>query len=484
MHEHGKSDNSIVPEKAPNKACDEAAEVLEERGLAKGNRLKQNTDRTQSRGPVPSALERIRKAAKGDRRLRFTNLFHHVYSIEILSTAFYGLKRDSKPGKDGLTWYEYQKDLNENLQNLSQRLARGAYRATPTTRHYIDKMDGSKRPISIAVLEDKLVQRAAAEVMGAVYEIDFLGFSYGFRPKRSPHHELDALYVGIMRKKVNWVLDADIRSFFDTLDHEWLMKFIEHRIADQRLARLIQKWLRAGVLVGDRLIQSKEGTVQGGSISPLLANIYLHYAFDLWAHRWRNQTCGDVIIVRFCDDFVVGFQYRHKALQFLTELKERFSRFGLAIHPQKTSLIEFGRFAVQNRTERGLGKPCTFNFLGFTHICSRTKDGRFAIKRKTIRKKLQAKLQEVRRKLYQIMHKAIPVQGSYLRSVVRGHVRYYGVPSNSEALSVFRKEICRSWHKTLRRRSHKSNITWERMKRLIAMWTSSGVDVSETIRVS
>jgi group II intron reverse transcriptase/maturase len=319
-------------------------------------------------------------------------------------------------------------------------------------------------------LEDKIVQRAATEVLNAIYEQDFLGFSYGFRPDRNPHQALDALYVGIMRKKVNWVLDADVRAFFDTLGHEWLIKFIEHRIADRRIIRLIQKWLRAGVLEDNKLIRNSEGTVQGGSITSLLANVYLHYVFDLWAQQWRRQSNGDVIIVRFADDFVVGFQYRHQAERFLTDLKERFTKFGLDIHPEKTSLIEFGRFAVQNRRKRGVGKPSTFNFLGFTHICERTRKGKFAIIRKTIRKKLQRKLKEVYVRLRRIMHHPIPVQGGYLRSVVRGYVRYYGVPTNSNTLSTFRKEICRMWHKVLRRRSNKSRMTWERMKRLNAKW--------------
>ncbi len=470
MSEHGKSDNPIVPEKLPNKACKRAAEVVEERGLTKGKPIGQNAYRTQCREDAQRALERVRRAAKGDRKQRFTSLFHHVYSVEMLCTAFYGIKRDAAAGSDGKTWKGYERDLEKNLKELSQHLKRGAYRAKPTVRRYIDKPDGSRRPISICVLEDKIVQRAATDVMNAIYEQDFLGFSYGFRPGRSPHHALDALYVGIMKKRVNWVLDADVRAFFDTLQHEWLIKFIEHRIADRRIIRLIQKWLRAGVLENGKLIRNREGTVQGGSISPLLANIYLHYVLDLWVQQWRRQSSGDVIAVRFADDFVVGFQYRFQAEQFLSDLKERFSEFGLDIHPDKTSLIEFGRFAVQNRSKRGLGKPHTFNFLGFTHICGKTRKGKFTIMRKTIRKKLQRKLKEVYVKLRRIMHYPIPVQGGYLRSVVAGYVRYYGVPTNSGALSVFRKEICRMWHKVLRRRSHKSRMTWDRMKRLIVRW--------------
>jgi RNA-directed DNA polymerase len=470
MNEYGKSDSFIVPERLPNKACKKAAEAMEERELAKGNTFRQNAYRTQCRAHAQSALRRVRTAAKGDRKLRFTALFHHVYSVGMLCTAYYGIKRDAAAGIDGETWQEYGRNLETNVKELSQRLKRGAYRAKPTVRHYIDKPDGSRRPIGISILEDKIVQRAATEVMNAVYEQDFLGFSYGFRQGRSPHHALDALYVGIMRKKVNWVLDADVRAFFDTLQHEWLVTFIEHRIADRRIIRLIQKWLRAGVLEDDKLTRNSEGTVQGGSISPLLANIYLHYVFDLWAEQWRRRSHGDVITVRFADDFVVGFQYRHKAEQFLFELQERFSNFGLRVHSDKTRLVEFGRFAAQDREKRGTGKPETFNFLGFTHICGKTIKGKFTILRKTIRKKLQRKLKEVYIKLRRIMHYPVPVQGRYLRSVVSGHVRYYGVPMNSSALSVFRKEICRMWYKVLRRRSHKSRVIWERMKRLIERW--------------
>lgn len=470
MKEYGKSDSSIIPGKLSNKACKKAAEAMEESGLAKGNTFRQNAYRTRCRNHAQSALKRVRRAAKGDRKLRFTALFHHVYSIEMLCTAYYGVKRKVAAGIDGETWQQYGRNLEGNLKELSQRLKQGAYRAKPTVRHYIDKPDGRIRPIGICVLEDKIVQRATTEVMNAIYEQDFLGFSYGFRPGRSPHHALDALYVGTTRRKVNWVLDADIRTFFDTLQHEWLAKFIEHRIADRRIVRLIQKWLRAGVLEDGKLTRNEEGTVQGGSISPLLANIYLHYVFDLWAVQWRRRSHGDVIIVRFADDFVVGFQYRHEAEQFLVELKERFSKFGLEMHSDKTRLIEFGRFAAQDRERRSLGKPATFNFLGFTHICGKTRKGKFIILRKTIRSKLQKKLKEVYVKLRRCMHYPIPVLGGYLRSVVAGHVRYYGVPLNSCALSVFRKEICRMWYKILRRRSQKSKLIWERMKRLIAKW--------------
>jgi group II intron reverse transcriptase/maturase len=471
MNEYGKSDSSIVPEKSPNKAGQPAAEVMEERELAKGNLSKQNASRTQSRIDARSALERVRQAVNRDRKQRLTALFHHVYSIDLLKVAYYSLKRKAAAGVDGQTWQSYGENLGENLQDLSNRLKRGAYRAKPVRRTRIPKPDGRQRPIGVVVLEDKIVQRAMVAVLNVIYEQDFLGFSYGFRPERNQHHALDALYVGIMTKKVSWVLDADIRAFFDSLRHEWLGKFIEHRIADRRIVRLIQKWLRAGVLEEGRLIRTEEGTVQGGSISPLLANIYLHYVFDLWVQQWRRKHArGDVIVVRFADDFVVGFEHRFEAQQFLGDLKERFMSFGLELNAEKTRLIEFGRFAAQNRSKRGRGKPDTFNFLGFTHICSKTRKGKFTILRKTMRKRRQAKLLEVYNELRQRMHEPIPKQGAYLRSVVAGHVRYYGVPMNGASISVFRKEVGRMWLKVLRRRSHKHNLPWERMQRLIARW--------------
>jgi group II intron reverse transcriptase/maturase len=471
MNEYGKSDSSIVPEKLPNNAGQPAAEAMEERELAKGNRSKQNASRTQSRIDARSALERVRQAVRRDRRQRLTALYHHVYSIDMLKMAYYSLKRKAAPGVDGQTWQSYRENLEDNLQDLSNRLRRRAYRAKPVSRTLIPKPDGRQRPIGVVVLEDKIVQRAMVMVLNVIYEQDFLGFSYGFRPERSQHHALDALYVGIMTKKVSWVLDADIRAFFDTLRHEWLEKFIEHRIADQRIVRLIQKWLRAGVLEEGRLLQTEEGTVQGGSISPLLANIYLHYVFDLWVQQWRRkQARGNVIVVRFADDFVVGFQHRFEAQRFLSDVKQRFVRFGLELNADKTRLIEFGRFAAQNRSKQGRGKPETFNFLGFTHICGKTRKGKFTILRKTMRKRRQAKLLSVHKELWQRMHEPIPKQGAYLRSVVAGHVRYYGVPMNGASIAVFRKEVCRMWLKVLRRRSQKHNLTWERMQRLIARW--------------
>src|SRR5437867_7935806 len=365
MNEHGKSDRPVVPARSPNKAGQPAAEGTEGSGLTKGNPQQQNVSRTPSRTDAPSALERVRQAASKDKETRLTALLHHIYNLETLRTAYFCLKKEAAPGVDGETWRHYGETLEENLQDLSHRLKRGAYRAKPVRRVYIDKSDGRKRPLGVPALEDKIVQRATVEVLNAIYETDFLGFSYGFRPGRSQHSALDALYVGLLTKKVNWVLDLDIRGFFDTIDHGWLVKFVEHRIADQRVVRLIQKWLSAGVLEDGKRTRSEMGTVQGGSISPLLANLYLHYVFDLWAQRWRRrQAQGDVVVVRFADDFVVGFEHRAEAERFLAELRERFARFGLELHPDKTRLIEFGRFADRDRRQRGGGKPETFNFLG------------------------------------------------------------------------------------------------------------------------
>ncbi len=471
MSGHGKSDNSIVPRKSSNKVHQRITERMEGRELAKGKTLEQTTLRTQSRGSVPSALERIREAAQKDRKQRFTALLHHVYAIERLRESYFRLKREATPGVDGETWRHYGEGLEENLQNLSERLKRGAYRARPVQRVYIPKADGRQRPIGVPVLEDKIVQRAVAEVMGAIYEQDFLGFSYGFRPGRSAHQALDALTVGLMTKKVNWVLDADIRGFFDTLDHGWLVKFVEHRIRDRRIVRLIQKWLRAGVLEEGERIQREVGTVQGGSISPLLANIYLHYVFDLWVRQWRKkQAQGEVIVVRYSDDFIVGFQHRHEAKRFLADLHERLGKFGLELHLGKTRILEFGRFARENRNRHGEGKSETFNFLGFTHVCSETQKGMFTVLRKTMRKRRQAKLREVYLELKRRMHHPVPEQGAYLRSVVGGHFRYYGVPMNGPSLSAFRKEVGRLWYKVLRRRSHKHRLIWNRMKRLMDRW--------------
>jgi group II intron reverse transcriptase/maturase len=418
-----------------------------------------------------SALERVRQAARVDGKLRFTALLHHVYNPEMLREAYFCLKREAAPGVDRVTWRQYGETLEDNLRDLSERLKRGAYRAKPVRRVFIPKADGRQRPLGVTALEDKLVQRATVEVLNAIYETDFLGFSYGFRPGRNQHNALDALYVGLLTRTVNWVLDADIRGFFDAIDHGWLVKFVEHRIADQRVVRLIQKWLNAGVLEDGKRTHSEQGTPQGGSASPLLANIYLHYVFDLWVQRWRRtQAHGDVIVVRYADDLIVGFQHKSDAERFRADLAERFSKFALELHPDKTRLIEFGPFAALNRARRGQAKPETFDFLGFTHICGKKRNGRFTVLRQTMRTRLQAKLKQVKNELRWHMHDPIPKVGKWLRSVVGGHIRYYGVPMNGPALSLFWLQVGRLWYRSLRRRSHKTRITWERMRRLINRW--------------
>ena len=420
---------------------------------------------------LPNAMERIRQAACRDKQLRFSTLWHHVYDIEHLRGAYFGLKRNAAPGVDGETWRHYGMQLEENLQDLSDRLKRGAYQAKPVKRAYIPKPDGRQRPLGVTTLEDKIVQRATVEVLNAVYETDFLGFSYGFRPGRSPHNALNALYAGITTKKVSWVLDADIRGYFDAISHEWMVKFIEHRIADRRVIRHIKKWLNAGVLEDGSRTYSEEGVPQGGSISPVLANVYLHYVFDLWIERWRHQqAAGDVIVVRFCDDFVVGFQYQQDAESFLDALKERFHKFNLELHEGKTRLIEFGRFAAQNRKRQGKGRPETFDFLGFTHICGETRKGKFTVLRHTIAKRIRAKLLELKRELRLRLHWPVPAVGKWLRVVLLGHYRYFGVPGNSRKLEAFRYHLSRLWFKTLRRRSQKYRLIWERMIRLINRW--------------
>lgn len=470
-HGREKSDRLVVPEKSPNNAGQPAAEAMEGRGLAKGNAVEADAVPTQRGAAATSGLDRVRQAARQDSKQRFTALLHHIYDVERLRTAYLALGRNAAAGVDGVTWRQYGENLEANLLDLSARIQRGAFRASPVRRTYIPKADGRQRPLGVPTLEDKVVQRATVEVLNAVYEADFLGFSYGFRPGRSPHHALDALFVGITRKKVNWVLDADIRAFFDTLDHGWLVRFVEHRIADTRVVRLIQKWLRAGVLEDGVRTEGTVGTVQGGSISPLLANLYLHYVFDLWVQQWRTREArGDVVVVRFADDFVVGFEHRHEAERFLADLRERFAKFSLELHPDKTRLVEFGRFAAPNREKRGAGKPDTFDFLGFTHICGKTRKGRFKLLRQTSRKRMQAKLKAVAADLRERMHWSVPEVGDWLAAVIRGHIRYFGVPDNGPAITRFRFEIGRLWKRALNRRSQKDRTTWERMRRLIDRW--------------
>ena len=443
---------------------------MEERGPAKGNTVSATHPGRSAGHDAPSGLDRVREVARRDKEARFTALLHHV-TLERLRWAYWAIRPQAAPGVDGVTWAAYGQDLEANLHDLHRRLNAGSYRAKPSRRAYIPKADGRLRLLGITTLEDKIAQRAVVEVLNAVYETDFLGFSYGFRPGRGPHDALDALSVGIWRKKVNWVLDADIRDFFGQLDRDWLRKFLGHRIADKRVLRLVDKWLAAGVIEDGAWTQCDQGSPQGASVSPLLANVYLHYVFDLWADWWRRHVArGEVIIVRFADDFVMGFEEYQDACRFLHDLRERFAKFGLELHPGKTRLIEFGRFAAANRKKRGAGKPETFDFLGFTHICARRRDGRFWVRRITVSKRMRAKLAEVKDQLRRRQHQPVPEQGRWLASVVRGHCAYYAVPGNRKAVAAFRTQVTRHWHRALRRRSQRSRLDWKRMNRLATRW--------------
>jgi RNA-directed DNA polymerase len=497
MNEPGKSDKSVVPQKSPKMDYwdfhRQYIEVMKGRDLAKENGEERSSpgedgsplqagpakqpDWTQSQigaaGPegLQQALDRIRQAARRDKELKFTSLWHHVYDVRRLRQAYQAIKHDASAGVDGQTWQAYGQDLEDNLKDLSDRLAQGTYRAKPVKRVYIPKPGGKKRPIGIPVLEDKIVQRATVAVLSAVWEADFVGFSYGFRPGRSCHAALDALAVGIQSRKVSYILDADIRGCFDALDHDQLVKFVEHRIADKRVIRHIRKWLNAGVLEEGRLVEQEEGTPQGGSISPLLANIYLHYVIDLWAEHWRRRwASGDMVIVRYADDFVVGFQHESDAKRFLEELRERFRQFGLELHADKTRVIEFGRNAAEQRSARGEGKPATFDFLGFTHCCGKTRKGKFVVLRRTIAKRMRAKLRQVRRELRKRMHAGVEAIGKWLSAVVQGYMRYHAVPRNLQAVNRFRHWVIRLWREALRRRSQKGAVRWERMIRLARRW--------------
>jgi len=466
MHGRGKSDSAIVALKPTNKAGQPVAEPVEPRAEAEGNAAQQSTRRAQDRGSVSHALDRIRQVARQRKKEKFTALFHHI-SIDHLVDAFFELKENAAPGVDGLTWRAYEADLDRKVADLYSRLHRGAYRALPSRRVYIPKPDGGQRPLAVAALEDKIVQRAAIAVLNAIYEGDFLGFSYGFRPKRSQHDALDALIVGITSKKVNYILDADIRSYFDSVSQNWLIRFLKHRISDPRMIRLIQKWLRAGILEDGIVTVSETGTGQGSVASPLLSNVYLHYVFDLWAERWRRRVAtGDMIIVRYADDIVIGFQHESDARRFWDAMRERLREFSLTLHPDKTRLIRFGRFAAAQRAERGLGKPETFKFLGFTLICGQTRQGRFALQRKTRGDRMRAKLKEIKKELRRRMHQPIPEQGKWLKQVVTGYLAYHAVPTNSRALDAFRYHVTDLWRRSLRRRSQKDRTAWDRITKL------------------
>jgi RNA-directed DNA polymerase len=470
MNGREKSDPVIVASSPSNKPGRPGAEAEEPRTGTEGNAAQHDTHRTLNRARVTQALDRVRQAARQRKKERFTALLHHV-NPDSLREAFYALKRDAAPGVDGMTWREYEADLEPRLADLHGRVHRGAYRPNPSRRVYIPKADGRQRPLAVAALEDKIVQGAVTRVLNAIYEEDFLGFSYGFRPGRGPHDALDALMVGIARQKVNWVLDCDIRSFFDSVSQEWLVRFVEHRIGDKRIVRLIRKWLKAGILEDGSVTVSDRGTGQGAVISPPLANIYLHYVLDLWAERWRrHEATGDLIIVRYADDVVAGFEHEADAHRFLAALRQRFKEFALSLHPDKTRLIEFGRFAAARRAQRGLGKPETFDFLGFTLICSVSRAGRFLLRRTSRRDRLRAKLQEVKEGLRRRMHEPLAVQGEWLAQVVSGFFNYHAVPTNGRALEAFRQGVIWHWGRTLRRRSQTGRLVWDRIQKLADDW--------------
>lgn len=465
-----KSDSAIRAKKPVNKAGQPAAERVEQRAGTKGNTGQPRTHRTQRRGRVSPGLDRVRNAARQRKKETFTALLHHV-SVDLLRDAFLGLKRRAAPGVDGVTWRTYEAGLEGNLQDLHTRVHRGSYRALPVRRRFIPKPDGKQRPLGIAALEDKIVQRAVVTVLNAIYEEDFLGFSYGFRPGRSPHDALDALSVAISNTPVNWVLDVDIRGFFDSVSQEWLVRFLKHRIGDERIIRLVRKWLKAGVVEEGKWSASETGTPQGAVVSPLLANVYLHYVFDLWAEQWRRrEATGNVIVIRYADDIVVGFEHEADARRFWDAMRTRFEQFTLALHGEKTRLLEFGRHAAARRQQRGLGKPETFAFLGFTFICGKSRRGAFQLQRKTQGKRMRARLREIKVQLRRRMHASIPEQGRWLNAVVTGFFAYHAVPTNAQALGAFRHHVTNLWRRTLRRRSQKDAMTWTRMTKIAAAW--------------
>ena len=419
MHVSEESDSGILPMNHSNQDGKLSAENAEERPLIKENTHQPSTQPTQSGARVSQGLKGVRKAAKEDKERKFTALLHHV-TVDLLRESFYALKRKAAPGVDGTTWREYETGLEGRLVDLHSRVHRGAFRAKPSRRVYIPKADGRQRPLGVAALEDKIVQQAVVTVLNQIYEEDFLGFPYGFRPGRSQHQALDALSFALLRKPVNYVLDADIRGFFDGISHEWMLKFVQHRVADRRILRLIQKWLKAGVMEGGQWSETEMGTPQGAVISPLLANIYLHYVFDLWVNAWRKKHArGAVIVVRYADDTVLGFQHQAEADRFLADFRERLQKFGLELHPDKTRRIGFGRYAEPNRRRRGEGKPETFDFLGFTHISGKDRNGNFAVKRRTVGKRLRAKLRETKQQLRGRLHDPVAETGKWLRSVVQ-----------------------------------------------------------------
>jgi group II intron reverse transcriptase/maturase len=454
----------------PNKSGPPQAEAGEGRPEIKENITQPNTRPTQSGGSVSQGLSGVRQRAKERKQEKFTALLHHL-TVDLLRESYFALQRKAAPGVDGETWQQYGTELEGRLADLHSCVHRGAYRAQPSRRVYIAKADGRQRPLGIAALEDKIVQQAVVTILNQIYEVDFKGFSYGFRPGRSPHQALDALHVGLMRRKVNWVLDADIRSFFDRMSHEWTMRFVQHRVADDRILRLIQKWLKAGVLEEGRWKETQMGTPQGAVISPLLANVYLHYVFDLWAEAWRKKVArGQVIVVRYADDLVMGFEHKAEAEQFLQEFGERLAKFGLELHPEKTRLLEFGRYAAVNRRKRGEKKPETFTFLGLVHQCGRNPKGGFMVWRQTANKRMVAKLKQIKLMLRRRMHAPPPQVGAWLRSVLRGFYQYHAVPGNLRAMNVFRHRLQRLWRSTLRHRGQRPTVGWRHIGPLFARW--------------
>src|SRR5215467_11673331 len=469
MHADEESDEVVVPAKRSNKEGSPSAETVEGRASPKGNGGQTTAIRTPSRGVASNRLGAVRQAARQSKEVRFTALLHHI-TVDLLRQSYHALKRDAAPGIDGVTWRGYGENLEAKLTDLHERIHKGSYRARPAQRSYIPKADGSKRPLSIWCLEDKIVQQAVATVLEAIYEEDFLGFSYGFRPGRGQHDALDALNVGIFRRQVNWVLDADIRGFFDAMAHSWIIRFLKHRIADKRILRLIAKWLKVGIVEDGRRIRGVCGAPQGAVISPILANVYLHYVFDLWVHRWRLiKTSGDMIVVRYADDTIAGFQHEHEARTFLDELKGRMRQFELALHPDKTRLIRFGRHAAKQREKLGGGKPETFDFLGFTHFCTRSRKwGSFVIGRKTIKKRMRAKLLAIKTELRRTMHDPIAKTGAWIKRMLQGHLNYFAVSGNHPSLWWFFNEVRRLWLMSLRRRSQTARLSWEKFIRLVA----------------
>ena len=467
MNDPEKSDSPIVAGKPLNEAARVVEEGVERRGGTKENADPQTTARTQSRKAVSHAQARIRDAVNRNPTEPLTALLHHV-TIDVLRAGFFSLKKAAAPGIDGLLWEDYAGDLETNLGNLPERVHTGAYRALASRRRYILKADGRLRPLGIAALEDKIVQAAVVAVLTPIYEAEFLGFSYGFRPRRGQHDALDALAFGLGKRRINWGLDADIRSFFDTISHDWLIRFLEHRIRDRRIIRLIGKWLTAGVLEEGRWIETEEGTPQGAVISPFLGNVYLHYVYDLWVRRWRQrQAAGQMIVIRYADDTIVGFEHSQDAERFLSDLSTRLAQFGLGLHPDKTRLIEFGRHAVASRQARGFGKPQTFDFLGFTHYCAtRRSGGGFVLGRTPMRKRMRAKLREIKEHLRATRHDGIETQGIWLGQVLRGWLAYYAVPMSAPAITAFRHHIIDRWLRAIRRRGQKHRLPWSRMKQI------------------